>query len=312
MGRELKRVPMDFGWKIGKIWEGYSNPFGVLATECEGCGGTGYSPEARRLNDQWYGYAPFRPEDRGSRPFAAGDPMILRRAERSMGFTAGRNGLRDEALVRESRRLADLYNSQWCHHCNEDDIKALLDAGRLMDFTHVPRSEKQRAEVVNKVEEGGNSWLPESNGYVPTPEEVNDWSLRAFGHDSINRHVVVAAECVRLGVPRTCGKCKGHGALWPSPEIEKQYEEWEGFEPPAGEGYQLWETVSEGSPISPVFNSPEELAAWLSTSPDYTWRQNDEGTTYEQWMAFLTGPGECPSMVSKGGEILTGVQACSH
>ena len=35
-------------------------------------------------------------------------------------------------------------------------------------------------------------------------------------------------------------------------------------EPPAGEGYQLWETTSEGSPLSPVFSSLEELCAWAS------------------------------------------------
>lgn len=33
-------------------------------------------------------------------------------------------------------------------------------------------------------------------------------------------------------------------------------------DPPVGNGYQLWETTSEGSPISPVFATPEELAEW--------------------------------------------------
>lgn len=35
-------------------------------------------------------------------------------------------------------------------------------------------------------------------------------------------------------------------------------------EPPVGEGYQLWETTSEGSPISPVFSTAEELADWCA------------------------------------------------
>lgn len=34
------------------------------------------------------------------------------------------------------------------------------------------------------------------------------------------------------------------------------------LDPPEGEGYQLWETTTEGSPISPVFASCVELAAW--------------------------------------------------
>lgn len=35
-----------------------------------------------------------------------------------------------------------------------------------------------------------------------------------------------------------------------------------GVDPPMGDGYQLWETTTEGSPISPVFVTLEELAEW--------------------------------------------------
>lgn len=31
------------------------------------------------------------------------------------------------------------------------------------------------------------------------------------------------------------------------------------YDPPSGEGYQMWETTSEGSPITPVFEDPDEL-----------------------------------------------------
>ena len=34
------------------------------------------------------------------------------------------------------------------------------------------------------------------------------------------------------------------------------------LDPPDGDGYQLWETTSEGSPDSPVFTTLEELCAW--------------------------------------------------
>lgn len=34
------------------------------------------------------------------------------------------------------------------------------------------------------------------------------------------------------------------------------------YDPPKGEGYQLWETTSEGSPTSPVFKTLDELATW--------------------------------------------------
>jgi len=37
-------------------------------------------------------------------------------------------------------------------------------------------------------------------------------------------------------------------------------------EPPEGEGYQLWETTSEGSPSSPVFETLELLCEWCETN----------------------------------------------
>jgi hypothetical protein len=35
------------------------------------------------------------------------------------------------------------------------------------------------------------------------------------------------------------------------------------FDPPAGDGWQIWETVSEGSPNSPVFATKEELIEYV-------------------------------------------------
>ena len=39
--------------------------------------------------------------------------------------------------------------------------------------------------------------------------------------------------------------------------------QWPMAEPPTGDGYQIWETV-KGSPISPVFATPEELAQHMA------------------------------------------------
>lgn len=55
------------------------------------------------------------------------------------------------------------------------------------------------------------------------------------------------------------------------PDTEKYFSEAmkkleELCEPPKGDGFQLWETVSEGGPISPVFKTPEELSAWCATN----------------------------------------------
>lgn len=68
-------------------------------------------------------------------------------------------------------------------------------------------------------------------------------------------------------------------------EYLKKPIEWmrEMMEPPVGEGYQLWETTSEGSPISPVFTTLEELCDW------YMENENDGDNTRESVMNFLLG-----------------------
>ena len=76
--------------------------------------------------------------------------------------------------------------------------------------------------------------------------------------------------------------------------------------PPKGTGYQLWETVSEGSPISPVFATPEELADWLVVpGNDKTITQ---GTTRDQWIAMIRGPGWAPSLIRDDKGVRVGVR----
>jgi hypothetical protein len=76
---------------------------------------------------------------------------------------------------------------------------------------------------------------------------------------------------------------------------------------PTGPGYQLWETTSEGSPISPVFESPEELAQWLvdNKTPSFASKTED----YETWLKFIQGPGWAPSAVGVGDQMISGVAA---
>lgn len=60
------------------------------------------------------------------------------------------------------------------------------------------------------------------------------------------------------GIPMTSYNC---------PDFDKYLEEPlaklnELLAPPTGDGYQLWETTSEGSPASPVFATLDELCEW--------------------------------------------------
>lgn len=279
MGRELKRVPLDFAHPVGKTWDGYLNHFYDAAIPCPHCDGTGSSPDAIRLKDLWYGYAPFNPEDRGSVPFTPGHPAIQHLALRNRG---GRH---------EAERLCNHFNGSWMYHVNADDVAALVEANRLHDFTHTWTK--------------GEGWKPKDPAYIPTPQEVNEWSIRGFGHDCINQWVVIEAECKRLGVPTQCEHCQGESETWPSEEAKKAYDGWTRTEPPTGDGYQIWETVSEGSPISPVFATPEELASHMAGT---RWGA-DKGTPYETWLAFINGPGWAPSLVSDDKGLREGVAA---
>lgn len=104
---------------------------------------------------------------------------------------------------------------------------------------------------------------------------------------------------------------------WPIGKIWKGYipqDESEKYEPPEGEGYQLWETVTEGSPMSPVFETPEKLATWLVDN-----RISTCGTTgqvdFETWLIFITQHGWAPTLIfsqSRGLESgVKGIRGCS-
>ena len=72
---------------------------------------------------------------------------------------------------------------------------------------------------------------------------------------------------------------------WPIGEV------WDGYlkkpykEPPEGDGYQLWENTSEGSPISPVFDSLDKLCEWAAENEtvfaSFT-------STKEEWKEMLS------------------------
>lgn len=292
MGRELRRVPLDFDWPINKTWEGFLNPLHV-ATKCEACDGTGSSPQARHLKDKWYGYVEFDPAERGSVPFKPTDPAVDAFARRNVTRSPEFYGRGELAVMREAMRLCDHWNGSWSHHLNADDVAALVAGSRLYDFTHTWTKEHR--------------WQPKEPPYVPTPHEVNVWSISGMGHDSINQWICVKAECKRLGVPDTCAECGGEGEHWPSPDAKQAYEDWKETPPPKGDGYQIWETVSEGSPISPVFATAHDLARHMAGTK---WGA-DDGTPYETWLKFIEGPGWAPSMVMQGGVMKSGVEAAA-
>lgn len=76
-------------------------------------------------------------------------------------------------------------------------------------------------------------------------------------------------------------------------------------EPPAGydyegtKGYQIWETCSEGSPISPVFLKPKDLAKWMVENDDSVTKD----TTYGGWLKFIIEEQSVPTCVLSHGKL---------
>lgn len=93
-----------------------------------------------------------------------------------------------------------------------------------------------------------------------------------------------------------------------------QYWEWAG-EPPADRTYyrpwsdeeatwyQLWETVSEGTPLTPPFATKQELADHLAVNGD-SWYNAPWGK--EKAETFVFGDGWAPSLVVIDGVVLSG------
>lgn len=97
------------------------------------------------------------------------------------------------------------------------------------------------------------------------------------------------------------------------------YEDWEGTRPdsryympawPASERthYQMYEETSEGTPISPVMETPEQLARWLVDNKASTFGRGSTAS-YAAWLRIAQGGWGGPSMVMQHGVLMSGVEA---
>ena len=122
-----------------------------------------------------------------------------------------------------------------------------------------------------------------------------------FGHDALDRWSATEKIIKAAGMPETWGTCQvchGHAI---HPDDRAASEAWEPTEPPSGGGWQLWETTSEGSPVSPVFATAGELAAWCENGATVF---ADQHWTAEQWLrSFDAGSTDVDSLmvVDRGG-----------
>jgi hypothetical protein len=94
------------------------------------------------------------------------------------------------------------------------------------------------------------------------------------------------------------------------------YTEWSGrrpspdeYMPPFPDGtatmLMMYEDTSEGTPISPAFETPEELARWLADTGASAF--GGMTATYDQWLATCKA-GWSVGMVMQGGKMMSGVE----
>lgn len=208
MGRELKRVPLDFDWPMGELWHGYVNPH---YRECPHC---------------------------------------------KNGYTTGGE------YLRQIVRLLMVAGSD------------AVSGRRHPYFGEMPISfpDEAPSDDLAKLTSGlaGRS----GDGF--------------FGHDAIDNFNAAKKIIVAAGLdPETwgiCPRCNGDAI---DPEVKDAYEAWQRFDPPTGDGYQLWGTTTEGEPQSPVFATLDELCAWCE----------DNATTFAHFKATAA---EWKAMLSKG------------
>ncbi|RYD48447.1 MAG: hypothetical protein EOP83_26505, partial [Verrucomicrobiaceae bacterium] len=267
MGREIKRVPLDFKWPLGKVWGGFVRPPQHEPVTCDVCHGNGFNPKTRQLHDDWYDHAGF-----GSRWH--------------YDYRTGIDGNPAEGppwkVFGESR--------SWMYQLEQDEVDNLVAEGRLMEWTHTWTQ--------------GTGWKVDPSKPHPTADQINRAMQYGFGHDSINHNICVRFRAKKLGFYGLCPRCDGEGYMFETPSQKAAYEAWEETPIPEGPGYQMWETVSEGSPRSPVFDTPTRLAAWLVRN--HASSLAEETASFAQWMAFIDA-GWAPSGFVSGGKVQTGV-----
>lgn len=297
MSREVRRIALDFKAPVGQVWEGYLNPFRSRARRCA-CvaeGRNGLSPRAHELYERWWGYSPFTPEMNGSTPITYQHPHIAMLAKRNL-LQGGEhfNLSLDEVqaffdadvvpetascdvsaeYMLEALRLTRRYNSMWAYHLNESDIDILVKRPEALGNTHHQDTE-------------GN-WIENDPPVRPTVEELQTLMMTSFSSSRIEYYLIDGI-CEKEGVPYFCDICEGDIQIWPSQADRTLHDEWVRPEPPGGNGYQLWSTVSEGTPNSPVFDTPEKLADFLVGPESPERRGINSDLTRDEWLTFIQG-----------------------
>jgi hypothetical protein len=166
----------------------------------------------------------------------------------------------------------DCVSGAWRYNLDQRDVAALLKEDRLFGFS---------SDVIAK--------------------EVNEVALNSPSlHDSINLWVCIVARSKRHRVSIRCASCKGRG-YEADRSVSAKIARWRKTDPPAGEGWQIWETVTEGSPKTPVFATPEALARYCTSHCIM------DPLSYARALKWITESGWAPTAIASDGIVEDGV-----
>jgi hypothetical protein len=318
MSREVRRIALDFDAPVGEVWSGYLNPYRNRAVKCS-CvaeGRNGLAPRAHELYEKWWGYSRFTPEMNNSSPITMHHPHVAMLAQNNLRHSPDYYGLSLEEVEAffksasdletsrcdasaeywsEAWRLASLYNKSWQFHLNDNDIDILM------------KSPEALVNTLRKDEQG--NWVQNDPLVRPTCEELQFSMMQPFSNSRVQHHLI-SGMCALEGVPYLCEICDGDIELWPSAEDRELYNNWEQPKPPSGPGFQLWSTVTEGTPNSPVFETPEALADFLVSPASPEKRGINKDLTRDEWLVFIKGEmHSVGSMTTSSAGFVTGVKA---
>ena len=146
---------------------------------------------------------------------------------------------------------------------------------------------KMHAEELRDWDEGNLKW---DEGLIR--DYKNDsWKPIPRGNDDkyYETYVVYAGER-----PETPPDRNNYMPEWP-PEVATHY--------------CMYETTTEGTPISPVFATQEELARWLADNNASTFASMT--ATYEQWLGMIKRRSSVASCVIENGVMRSGVEVAA-
>lgn len=142
-----------------------------------------------------------------------------------------------EGLNDETKKLSeDWYDfkhtgRKWCDNITDDEVYALIQGGRLRDFTNYKGYYDEDLDVwfgwENRLKIQIEPPTPEQ---IPSAKDVNDAQNSRgqgfMGHDAINRWICIEQRAKRLGVYGKCEHCDGNGVIYDEPEARVALQLW--------------------------------------------------------------------------------------